>query len=197
LVPTVVSASPLPRVDHVTIPHPIVGPCELPHRTPSFATPCDGRWLANSVPAPSLRGASMNRSARTRLALTITAAAALATTGTLAVATMASAHNGHDVVPVANTTPEAGDATFLVASLEGRNEVPGTGGPVNDRDGQAFEVLRIKGNQVSFAMKWRGIAAPTAGHVHAGAAGVNGGVKIGFFASGLPDSVSAAVGSVT
>src|SRR5439155_21661728 len=49
----------------------------------------------------------------------------------------------------------------------------------------------------SFAMKWRGIGAPTAGHVHAGAAGVNGAVKIGFFGAALPDTLNAAVGSVT
>jgi hypothetical protein len=146
----------------------------------------------------------MNRSARTRLALSITAAAAIATAGTLAAATMASAHNaagmagmpGTAAQPAAVTTADT--ATYLVASMEGRNEVPVPTGPkVGDPDGQAFEVLRIKGDQVSFAMKWRNIAAPTAGHVHAGALGVNGPVKIGFFGTALPDTVSAAVGSVT
>ncbi|WP_433182071.1 CHRD domain-containing protein [Actinoallomurus sp. CA-150999] len=71
---------------------------------------------------------------------------------------------------------------YLVASLQGRNEVPGTKGPVGgDRDGQAVEVLRIKGDKVSYTVRWKGITAPTEGHVHAGAAGVNGAVKIELF----------------
>jgi hypothetical protein len=142
----------------------------------------------------------MNRSARTRLALSITAAA-LATAGTLAAASMASAHNGSDHGGMAGAQPAAnatGDATFLVALMEGRNEVPVAGGPkVGDPDGQAFEVLRIQGNQISFATKWRNIGAPTAGHIHAGALGVNGAVKVGFFGAALPDTATAGVGAVT
>jgi hypothetical protein len=140
----------------------------------------------------------MNRSTRS-LAVSLTAAAAITTLGTLAAATMASAHGGQPKPvgkPAAATAAE--NAVFLVASLEGRNEVPVQGGPgVNDPDGKAVQVLRIQGTQISFATRWRGISAPTAGHIHAGAKGVNGAVKVGFFGSALPDSLNAAVGSVT
>jgi hypothetical protein len=87
---------------------------------------------------------------------------------------------------------------FLAAALNGRNEVPTQGGPaVGDSDGQAVQLLRIKGNQVSFALTWKGIAAPTAGHIHLGATGTNGAVKIPFFGTALPGTLNAAVGSVT
>jgi CHRD domain len=91
-----------------------------------------------------------------------------------------------------------GPAVFLAADLTGSNEVPVTGGPkVGDPDGHAVEVLRVQGDTVSFAVAWRGIAAPTQSHVHEGATGVNGAVKVPLFGSALPDTVAAATGSVT
>lgn len=93
---------------------------------------------------------------------------------------------------------ERGKAVYFAASLNGANEVPVANGPaVGDKDGRAVEFLKIQGNQVSFAMKWKGIAPPTAAHIHLGAAGGNGGVKIPFFAEKLPDSVYSVTGSVT
>ncbi|MFI9099917.1 CHRD domain-containing protein [Streptomyces fildesensis] len=89
-------------------------------------------------------------------------------------------------------------AVYFAASLNGANEVPVANGPaVGDKDGKAVEFLKIQGNQVSFAMKWKGIAPPTAAHIHQGAAGSNGGVKIPFFAEKLPGSVYSVTGSVT
>ncbi|MDJ0342010.1 CHRD domain-containing protein [Streptomyces sp. H10-C2] len=91
-----------------------------------------------------------------------------------------------------------GKAVYFVAGLKGANEVPVANGPaVGDKDGKAVEFLKIQGNQVSFAMKWKGIAPPTAAHIHQGASGSNGGVKIPFFAEKLPDSVYSVTGSVT
>jgi hypothetical protein len=77
----------------------------------------------------------------------------------------------------------AADTVYLVSSLQGRNEVPGTKGPVNDPDGRAVEVVKINGSKVSFSVRWQGISAPTEGHIHAGGAGVNGDVKIELFSS--------------
>jgi hypothetical protein len=96
------------------------------------------------------------------------------------------------------TPNQSGAPVFLAATLNGRNEVPVAGGPaVGDKDGRAVQILKIQGNQVSFSLKWKGIGAPTAGHVHLGARGVNGAVKIPFFGTALPHSVTAVVGSVT
>jgi hypothetical protein len=98
----------------------------------------------------------------------------------------------------AETAKGSGPATFLAAELTGRNEVPTQGGPkVGDPDGRAIEVFRIQGDKVSFAVAWKGIGAPTLSHIHEGAAGVNGAVKVPFFGTALPDTVSAATGAVT
>src|SRR5436305_697416 len=137
----------------------------------------------------------MFRTKRSRLTATIAAAAVFGTGAALAVSQMAQAHDDHG-------TPAAGTpttATFLVAALNGRNEVPGPAGSpkVGDPDGQAVAVLRIQGNQLSFAFKWKNIGTPVAGHIHIGAAGSNGGVQVPFFGAGLPDTAEATVGSVT
>src|SRR3569833_509960 len=83
---------------------------------------------------------------------------------------------------------------FFVLSLQGRIEVPGAEGAVNDPDGWAVEVLTIRGSKVSFDVRWQGIAAPTEGHIHAGGTGVNGDVKIELFAK--PRYGNTASGSV-
>ena len=88
-------------------------------------------------------------------------------------------------------------AVFLAAGLVGRNEVPVAGGPaVNDPDGRATAVVKIKGDQVSYAVRWQNITAPKAFHIHQGAAGTNGGVKIDFLGSDIPAGVQAVTGSV-
>jgi hypothetical protein len=117
-------------------------------------------------------------------------------------ATTVVAHTGHGPDKAAQkpgeTATAAGNAAFFVADLNGRNEVPVPGGPaVGDRNGQARTVVRIQGNQLCFTTVYKGIAAPTAGHIHAGAAGVNGAIKVGFFGSALPGSVRAFTGCVT
>src|SRR5262245_10851723 len=98
---------------------------------------------------------------------------------------------------VAAPMPHASSAptVYLVTSLEGRNEVPGTKGAVGDPDGRAIEVLKVNGSTVSFSVRWRGISAPTEAHIHSGALGVNGDVKIELFSS--PRYGDAARGSVT
>ncbi|MEU0396371.1 CHRD domain-containing protein [Streptomyces sp. NPDC006208] len=73
------------------------------------------------------------------------------------------------------------DAAFFVASLNGANEVPVQQGPaVGDRDGAALEFVKVQGDKVSVAVKFRGTGKPTALHIHQGAKGTNGGIKIDF-----------------
>ncbi|MBE8477766.1 CHRD domain-containing protein [Streptomyces justiciae] len=73
---------------------------------------------------------------------------------------------------VGNTTEAA---TVLATSLRGANEVP-----AGDADGAALEFVKVQGDQVSVAVKWRGLDRPTALHIHQGAKGVNGDVKVDF-----------------
>jgi hypothetical protein len=59
--------------------------------------------------------------------------------------------------------------------------VPVQGGPaVGDKDGAALEFVKVKGDKVSVAVKWRGTGKPTLLHIHQGAKGVNGGIKVDF-----------------
>jgi hypothetical protein len=87
---------------------------------------------------------------------------------------------------------------FLEAKLDGRSEVQVAGKPlVGDPDGSATALVRVQGDRVTFAASWKGITAPTAFHIHQGAAGVNGDVKVPLFATPMPDTVTAAAGVVT
>jgi len=113
---------------------------------------------------------------------------------------IASARPGHADAPTWGDT--SGAATFLVADLNGKNEVTDDGKPnVGDQDGRAHQIVKIQGNEVSFAISWRGIAAPTAAHIHEGVAGKNGPVKVPFFAlpptKTLPGTLNAVTGRVT
>ena len=83
-------------------------------------------------------------------------------------------------------------ATFLAAKLSGANETAG-----GDQDGSGNAVVRISGTEVCFLLSWSKIAAPVAAHIHMGAAGTNGPVKVGFFAGALPANLTAVTGCVT
>jgi hypothetical protein len=125
---------------------------------------------------------------------------AVVVAGLIGVGVPAQAHDGEHVgEPGGSATPSSrGKAVYLVAELNGANEVPTPGGPaVGDPNGHALALVKIRGNRVSFGLQWRGTAAPTAGHIHAGAAGANGPVSVGFFGQALPLSVRAALGTVT
>jgi len=74
---------------------------------------------------------------------------------------------------------------------------PTRDGPGGDPDGQAVEVLRIGGNQIAFGIIRTGIDTPTAGHIHPGATGVIGLVRVPFFGVGLPGNLHAVTGSAT
>ncbi|MET7620474.1 CHRD domain-containing protein [Streptomyces sp. NPDC005408] len=94
------------------------------------------------------------------------------------------------------TKPSSGRALTFAAQLSGANEVPVQGGPaVNDPDGKAVALVKVKGDRVTFALQWKGFT-PSLGHIHEGAAGKNGAVKVPLFGTAMPDSVNSAAGQV-
>jgi hypothetical protein len=87
---------------------------------------------------------------------------------------------------------------FLAAKLDGRQEVQVPGKPpVGDPKGSATGIVRVQGDRVTFAFSWKGISAPTLGHIHQGVAGVNGDVKVPLFGTPMPDTATAAAGVLT
>ena len=96
-------------------------------------------------------------------------------------------HAGHSgmseqsIVTQSGTVSGGSGGTLLAAGLRGANEVPVAGGPaVGDKDGAALEFIKVKGDKVSVAVTWRGTGKPTMLHIHQGAKGTNGGVKVDF-----------------
>ncbi|MEU3985356.1 CHRD domain-containing protein [Streptomyces sp. NPDC026672] len=88
-------------------------------------------------------------------------------------------------------------AQFFASVLTGDNEVQVEGKPpVGDKDGRAVALMRVQGDEVSFAFAWTGIGAPTMAHIHQGVRGVNGDVKIPFFMKKLDDGRSFVYGTV-
>lgn len=95
------------------------------------------------------------------------------------------------LLPAANA--HADGEVFLVAGLRGANEV----GAPGDQDASSTVALKISGNQVSFAIRWDKLDAPTAGHIHLGARGVEGGVQIQLIEGRLPANALGVTGTVT
>lgn len=93
-------------------------------------------------------------------------------------------HAGMDeqgIVTQSGTVSDGTGGTLLATSLRGANEVPVAGGPaVGDKDGAALEFIKVEGDEVSVAVTWRGTGKPTMLHIHQGAKGTNGGVKVDF-----------------
>jgi hypothetical protein len=117
---------------------------------------------------------------RTNLIGAATAVAVAAAAGVAFAASPALAADGGSAD---GAVADAASAALFVSSLNGANEVPVQGGPaVGDRDGAALELVKVEGDTVSVAVKWRGTDRPTALHIHQGAKGANGGVKIDFTA---------------
>jgi hypothetical protein len=87
-------------------------------------------------------------------------------------------------------------ATFFASVLTGLNEIPDPAGKkTGDKDGNALALMRIQGDEVSFAFTWSGIGTPTAGHIHMGAVGTDGDVRIPFFMTKLPDGKQSVYGT--
>jgi hypothetical protein len=130
----------------------------------------------------------------------ILSTAAFCTSGLLALAQVANAQTG---TPAPTAGPPGGavpvvavpvvPATFLVAVLDGRNEMPPT---VGDPDGQAIEVLKITDARIGFAVIWRNVTAVTSDEVEIGPAGMAGKTLLTLTGTALPDNLTAVTGSV-
>ncbi|MGP3989692.1 CHRD domain-containing protein [Streptomyces sp. 3N207] len=114
------------------------------------------------------------------------------------------AHSAHGAKPAGGlgtlhgSDMSSAGATFFAGSLNGANEVPAAGGPaVGDKDGKALALMRIKDTKVSFAFSFRGIATPTAAHIHQGVKGKNGDIKIPLFAKKAEEGRTTVTGKVT
>lgn len=120
---------------------------------------------------------------RTGLRATVLAAA-----GAIALAVPAAA----TTQPTTTAPPAAPAATptVLTAHLSGANEVSPTTGALGagDPDGSGDAAVLFRGDTVDFALSWQKIGAPTRGHIHIGAAGVNGGIDVVFFEQLAPGS---------
>ncbi|MFJ2647613.1 CHRD domain-containing protein [Streptomyces sp. NPDC087420] len=122
--------------------------------------------------------------------------------GTVAPSAAESSGHPHTGAPAADVIGaydpvDRSDAVFFASVLNGANEVPTKGGPaVGDKDGHAIALMRVQGDEVSFAFTWKGTGTPTAGHIHQGGAGTNGDVKIPFFTEKLPGGGDSVYGTV-
>jgi hypothetical protein len=115
--------------------------------------------------------------AKSRLAWRIGAIlAAAAASGTLGIsAASASTY----VTPLGGITvpgDPAGAPAALVASLEGRNEVPG-----GAQDGQALALIGLQGDKLSYTIRTSGLGVPTQAAIHAGGPGLDGPVVVPLF----------------
>ncbi|WP_306368945.1 CHRD domain-containing protein [Nocardiopsis sp. CC223A] len=140
---------------------------------------------------------------RTRILAVAAAAAMIAAAGTA----HADEHGGHgdgaapagggNKTPALNST-KGEQAVFFTAELSGAEEVPVEDGPsVGDPEGHGRAIISVKGDRVTFALDWEGTQAPTLGHIHQGAAGENGDVRLTFFDTALPETVTAVAGQTT
>ena len=67
----------------------------------------------------------------------------------------------------------------LTARLSGAQEVPVAADP--DGSGKAFVMIDVAAGEVCFDVKLSDTGAPNRGHIHEGAAGVNGPIVVTFF----------------
>lgn len=73
----------------------------------------------------------------------------------------------------------------LTATLKGKEEVPGPGD--KNGKGEITVTTKAKRGKVCFALEFDQIGDPTAGHIHKGAAGVSGAIKVTLFED--PDGI--------
>lgn len=107
---------------------------------------------------------------------------ALAAVGSVVVATALAGPAAATTQQTTTDHPAPAPSVFS-AHLSGANEVSPANGALGagDPDGSGDAAMRFRGGSVDFALSWSKIDAPTRGHVHIGAAGVNGGVDVPFF----------------
>jgi CHRD domain len=100
------------------------------------------------------------------------------------------------IATLARAERAKGPALFLAAKLSAAQEVPAADGKATgDPDGAAVAFIKVKGNRVTYSVTWKGVSAPTLGHLHNAPAGKNGPVAVTLFGTPMPDTVDAAVGA--
>jgi hypothetical protein len=137
---------------------------------------------------------------RTPIALGVLAAAVL--TGGAAYAMTTTAHSTRLTPPNATTLSDVSTGStrpvYLEADLNGGNERSASGMPARGAaHATAMEVLRISGNQVSYALSWQDMAMPTAVNVRQGGASQVGAVAISQLTMTLPRTLTAVAGTLT
>ena len=93
--------------------------------------------------------------------------------------------------PAVATSSDGSAPQVFVARLSGGNEVPAA-----DPDGSGTALVLVQDTRVTFALQWSNITAPILGHIHRGAAGVNGPVVVPFFGTPMPATATAAADAV-
>lgn len=76
-------------------------------------------------------------------------------------------------------------AEQLSAKLKGNAEVPGPG----DKNGRGEAFVSVKKRKVCFQVSWEKIEQPAAGHIHKGAKGVAGPIKVLLFDETPPTDI--------
>jgi hypothetical protein len=85
----------------------------------------------------------------------------------------------------------------LQTLMDGQQEVPVMDGPAaGDPDGQGISMIRASGHRITYTMAWSRIGQPEMGHIHAGAAGVNGPIVVPLFSGVVPEHIFAIHGQV-
>jgi hypothetical protein len=96
---------------------------------------------------------------------------------------------------IAMQTFASADVKVRQTRLKGSNEIPGPG----DEDGSGRAKVRINDSKgtVCFRLSWKDIGAPTAAHIHEGAAGEAGDIVVTFFEGvALPETIDGVNGCV-
>ena len=83
------------------------------------------------------------------------------------------------VAAAALLAPVAAGGATVSAQLKGKDEVPGPG--AKKGKGSATIKAKKKKRKVCYELDWKKIQAPTAAHIHKGAKGVAGPIKVPLF----------------
>ena len=103
-----------------------------------------------------------------------------------------------DVVASVADVTKGAPPVYLEADLNGRNvQTKSAHSSMGDPRGTAVELLRIKGNQITFEITWQNLGVPTVARIHAGAPGMTGNAVIPMVTAPMADTLTAIEGSVT
>ncbi|MGW2180229.1 CHRD domain-containing protein [Streptomyces sp. NPDC001732] len=86
----------------------------------------------------------------------------------------------------------------LRALADGGQEIPASDpDKAGDPDGHSTTFLHPRAERVDYSLAWVNIGPPLAGHIHEGALGENGDVRLPLFVSPVPKNIFAVSGSVS